>query len=158
MNFQNHCRTTIYEPVMGKPQRLPYTLRCFISLGIVSKAYASGLKYEVDISMFRTCFLFFLWPLHPLLASFYVIKGQVYLYTQPTPKRIEIECFRWLQKIGESLAVFLSIKQSKLQWHKGVLNHIYRTMSYFLGGKIEILIGIQTWAYITQLTKVVSIV
>ena len=37
------------------------------------------------------------------------------------------------------------------------LNHIYRTMSYYLGGKIEILIGIQTWAYITQLTKVVGI-
>ena len=133
-------------------------LRRFISLGIVSKAYASGLKYEVDISMFRTCFIFFLRPLHPLLASFRIIRGQLYLYTQLTPIRIEIECYICLQKIGESLAVFLSIKQSKFQWHKGVLNHVYRTMSYFLGGKIEILIGIQTWAYITQLTKVVGIV
>ena len=94
--------------------------------------------------MFITCLLFFLRPLHPLLASFRIIKGQLYLYTQLTPIQIEIECFRWLQKIGESLAVFLSIKQSKFQWHKGVLNHIYRTTSYFLVGKIEILIGIQT--------------
>ena len=63
-------------------------LRRFISLGIVPKAYASGLKYEVDISMFRTWFLFFLRPLHPLLASFCIIKGQLYLYTQPTPIQI----------------------------------------------------------------------
>ncbi len=34
------------------------------------------------------------------------------------PKQIEIEFFRYLQKIGETLAHLLSIKQSKFQLHK----------------------------------------
>ena len=34
------------------------------------------------------------------------------------PKQMEIEFFRYLQKIGETLAHLLSIKQSKFQSHK----------------------------------------
>ena len=40
------------------------------------------------------------------------------------PKQIEIEFFRYLQKIGETLAHLLSIKQSKFQLHKIKLHAI----------------------------------
>ena len=40
------------------------------------------------------------------------------------PKQIEIEFFVYLQKIGETLAHLLSIKQSKFQLHKIKLHAI----------------------------------
>ena len=40
------------------------------------------------------------------------------------PKQIEIEFFRYLQKIGETLAHLLSIKQNKFQLHKIKLHAI----------------------------------
>ena len=39
-------------------------------------------------------------------------------------KGIEIEFFRWLQKIGKTHAHFLSIQQSKFQLHKIKLHAI----------------------------------
>ena len=49
---------------------------------------------------------------------------ELLLYWQPMPKQIEIEFFVYLQKIGETLAHLLSIKQSKFQLHKIKLHAI----------------------------------